>query len=60
MPLVDAPRPAAGDKEIEKYKAEENCQLAHIDQRKEISRGMSHEVGDRHITGENKCDRSRE
>src|SRR5208282_168265 len=58
--LVDAPSSAAGHKEIKKDKAEENCQLAAVESGKEASRAVRVEIGDRHVAGEDECDRSGE
>ena len=58
--LVDAPSAAASNKKVKEHKAVKDCQVATIEDWKEGSWRLDHEVGDGHIAGENEGDRPSE
>src|SRR6516165_843196 len=55
-PLIETPRTAAGDREVQKQKAVDYGQLATVEEWEETSRSVHHEIGDRHVTREDKAD----
>src|SRR5262245_45809435 len=50
---VETPRPAAGERQVKEYKAEQDREIAAIEDRQETSRHMLEKIGKRHFAREN-------
>jgi hypothetical protein len=57
---VDAPRATARSRQIETDEAVDDGERAAIDQREEAARRMHHEIGHRHLAGDDEGDGLRE
>ena len=56
--LVDAPRPWAGEDQVEEHEAEEHRRFAFVQDREEAVRQVRREVGDRHFAGHDESGRA--
>jgi len=50
---VETPRSAAGKRQVKEYKAEQDREIAAVEDRQETSRRMPEKIGKRHLTREN-------
>ncbi len=57
---IDAPGAGAGEGQIKEHKAEQDREIAAIEDGQETARGMSEKIGKCHLTGENECNRTGE
>src|ERR1700674_3783978 len=57
---IEAPRPAAGESEIQERKAKADGEVAFAEDRKEAARKMLDEIGRGHFAGQDECHRAGE